>query len=93
MKTAELNQIESWFNAYVQSFAYTRGDWHPSYRIKIEHSRRVALESRNLARDLDWGSADENVAEAVGCLHDVGRFSQFQENLQIQKKSTKICLF
>jgi hypothetical protein len=79
MKTEELNQIKEWFNAYVQSFAYAQGDWHPSYRIKIEHSRRVALESRNLARDLDWVSADGNMAEAVGWLHDVGRFSQFKE--------------
>jgi hypothetical protein len=79
MKGETLHQIKEWFNAYVQSFACTQGDWHPPYQIKLEHSRRVALESRNLARDLAWASADQNMAEAVGWLHDVGRFSQFKE--------------
>jgi len=79
MKNETLSQIKEWFNAYVKTFASTQGDWHPSYQIKLEHSRRVALESRNLACDLEWASVEVNAAEAVGWLHDVGRFSQFQE--------------
>lgn len=79
MTNETLSRIKEWFNAYVQTFACTQGDWHPSYQIKVEHSRRVALEIRHLAHDLDWASVDVNSAEAVGWLHDVGRFSQFKE--------------
>ncbi len=51
----------------------------PPLALKLEHSRRVAENARDIARDLLWSPEDVDLAEALGWLHDVGRFSQFSE--------------
>ncbi len=47
--------------------------------LKLAHSRRVAGEARHLATELAWDREDRNTAEALGWLHDTGRFSQMAE--------------
>ncbi|MCF7849744.1 MAG: HD domain-containing protein, partial [Kiritimatiellales bacterium] len=53
------------------------GNLHPFLRLKADHSERVADNARQLAEDSGWKPAGANSAEALGWLHDVGRFSQF----------------
>jgi len=48
-------------------------------QLKFDHSRRVAFEAREIAVDLGWNEPDTLMAEIIGLLHDVGRFSQYQE--------------
>lgn len=79
MTSMELDGIRQWFQSYVQSYASPTGKLPPLLRLKLEHSERVAHDSRSLAEEMAWDAADVNVAEAVGWLHDVGRFSQFAE--------------
>lgn len=79
MKTEELNDITKWFDAYVQTFACNNGALHPLLQLKADHSKRVARDAERLAYDLDWSPAARNAAEALGLLHDVGRFPQFAE--------------
>jgi hypothetical protein len=77
-----LNNIRDWFVSYARQFlesADAHGNQRAMMELKLAHSRRVAAEARGLARDLGWLSADQNTAEALGWLHDTGRFSQMAE--------------
>jgi len=78
MKPEQLKEIRQWFAGYVQTFANHDGHGS-SYQLKIEHSQRVAQEMRRLAQAINGLMVDVNMAEAIGWLHDIGRFSQFQE--------------
>ena len=79
MKTEELSKIENWFKAYIRTLPHNNGDMHPFLKLKVEHSKRVAKDTRCLAQDIDWPLSDVNVAETLGLLHDIGRFSQLIE--------------
>jgi len=79
MRRERLVGIQTWFESYVGGFALNGGDLPPALQIKLCHSERVAAEARGLARDLAWPASHVNAAEALGLLHDIGRFSQFSE--------------
>lgn len=51
---------------------------HPLSQLKLEHSDRVAADSLILALDMNWCEADLRTAEALGLLHDIGRFDQLR---------------
>ena len=78
MKTTELDRIRQWFPSYVDSFAAQDGSMHNTYFIKKTHTLRVSTDCRLLAEALGWQTGRVNAAEALGLLHDVGRFPQFQ---------------
>ncbi|MEA2068889.1 MAG: HD domain-containing protein [Verrucomicrobiota bacterium] len=75
----QLQEIQQWFKSYTGTFASSDGFFHPPLQLKVDHSQRVADNARQLAKDLGWNPAEANRAEALGWLHDVGRFSQFAE--------------
>lgn len=77
-----LNQIRDWLEAYAKEFLATpsiTGARRSMMELKLDHSRRVAAEARGLAAELGWEKGDQNTAEALGWLHDTGRFSQLAE--------------
>ncbi|MBN2372033.1 MAG: HD domain-containing protein [Vicinamibacteria bacterium] len=80
MRTEQLAEIRSWFEAYVAGFASDGGRLSPALQIKADHSKRVAVEARGLARAIGWPTSRINLAEALGLLHDLGRFSQYSEH-------------
>lgn len=47
--------------------------------LKREHCAAVARNCRALATSSGWGKEEINTAEALGFLHDVGRFPQLEE--------------
>ena len=79
MTRQQLFKLRKDFERYVDSFAVAGDGIHPLLQLKAEHSRRVADEARMLSADLGWSASERNVAEALGLLHDIGRFSQFLE--------------
>ena len=79
MNSEQLAEIKSWFTGYLQSFAPEGETIHPMLELKVRHSERVAEEARGLAADLGWPESEQNTAEALGMLHDIGRFPQFAE--------------
>jgi hypothetical protein len=79
MKTELLHNIRTWFETYVATYIPHEGKLHPFLLLKQCHSRRVAENARQLAARSGWSPAAVNSAEALGWLHDVGRFSQFTE--------------
>jgi hypothetical protein len=79
MNNLQLCDIADWFNGYSESFSAKDGTLPPPLKLKVEHSKRVADDARLLAGNLGWSPEKSNCAEALGWLHDVGRFSQFAE--------------
>ncbi len=79
MTDLQLQGTVDWFVGYTQTFASGDGRFHPPLQLKVAHSKRVADNARKLAVDLGWNPAEANGAEALGWLHDIGRFSQFAE--------------
>ena len=50
----------------------------PMHQLKLEHTLRVAADSRLIAAGMNFSENEINLAEAVGILHDVARFPQFK---------------
>ncbi len=79
MTQSQLSNMRSQFDRYVNRFAGAGGGLHSLLQLKLEHSECVATEARELSSDLGWTLSDQHLADAIGLLHDVGRFSQFAE--------------
>lgn len=79
MTASELDCLKTWFTTYVISFADVDGSLHNTHLVKREHTLRVVSNCRTIANDLDWDPGQVAAAEALGLLHDVGRFPQFQQ--------------
>lgn len=82
MKDSDLQDIRDWFENYAQDYLTGSSPATPRrvmMALKLAHSRRVAAEARSLAIDLGWDLESQNTAEALGWLHDTGRFSQMAE--------------
>lgn len=79
MNDPQLQMIREWFATYAGTFSVRGEDLHPFLQMKVDHSQRVAENARLLAEDSGWELKEINAAEALGWLHDVGRFSQFSE--------------
>ncbi len=78
MNTEQLEIIRIWFDDYVHSLFGADG-LPGCIVLKIEHTKRVAENARQIAEELGWDQASVVVAETLGWLHDVGRFTQFVE--------------
>ncbi|MBN2301764.1 MAG: HD domain-containing protein [Lentisphaerae bacterium] len=79
MTESELFVIEKQFEGYVASFKTANSTLPPPLQLKKEHCKRVAAEAQTLSADLEWALSEQILAEAIGLLHDIGRFSQFSE--------------
>lgn len=75
----ELRNITQWFLEYPERFRSGDGSLHRMLELKRDHSRRVAGFCRYIAFEIGWKTGQINTAEAIGWLHDVGRFSQWSE--------------
>jgi HD superfamily phosphohydrolase YqeK len=72
-------KIVAWFRHYTESFITDDENSAFMIQVKIVHCNHVALNCRALAEELSWSSDDILIAETLGLLHDIGRFSQFAE--------------
>ena len=73
----DLIRIRHWFENYVLQF-FT-GDDHTdsALRIKVDHTKNVAIEACRIAASLDMNAQQCYLAEIIALLHDIGRFEQF----------------
>ena len=77
--TAELlEKLTQRFREYTDRFR-TDGILHPMHQLKLEHTLRVAADARRIADGLGWPEEEAGTAEAIGLLHDIARFPQFQQ--------------
>jgi hypothetical protein len=65
--------------AYGLGFAGADGALPPLLQGKTQHSRRVAANAAEIARESGVTEGGVLVAQTAGLLHDVGRFPQFRD--------------
>ncbi|MDK2857311.1 MAG: hypothetical protein PWQ29_880 [Verrucomicrobiota bacterium] len=78
MTESELEILGIRFRSYADRYRID-GVLDPMHQLKLEHTIRVAADSRALAADMDWSEEEVNLAEAVGLFHDIARFPQYQQ--------------
>jgi len=79
MRKVQLERLKSWFAGYVDGF-YGNDDYiDANLKLKEIHTEYVCREARFIAEKAGLGESDVLIAEAVGLMHDVGRFEQFQK--------------
>jgi putative nucleotidyltransferase with HDIG domain len=79
MTSEQLQQISEWVMEFANGLVPAGALTPPGVALKLDHTRRVAATARDIARDLDWIPDEVRLVEALGWLHDVGRFAQFAE--------------
>ena len=62
------------FKEYTSKYDKT----HPKVRYKIEHTYRVAKNCQKIAKELGLNEQEQQLAEIIGLLHDIGRFEQIR---------------
>ncbi|MDD3001206.1 MAG: HD domain-containing protein [Candidatus Riflebacteria bacterium] len=65
------------YNEYVADFRDSNGVLGAMQQLKLDHSQRVANESKDSAQKLGWSDSDILTSEICGLYHDIGRYSQF----------------
>jgi HD superfamily phosphodiesterase len=79
MTSTQLQAVRRHFIEYANSYIERAGDMQHMMELKREHCAFVARNCRELAESSGWSLDDVNTAEALGLLHDVGRFPQLEE--------------
>ena len=79
MTPSDLHRLHDWFNSYAASYtAAADEEARRNYLLKEEHTRRVCQAATAIAAAEGSSGNDLLLAEAVGLLHDVGRFPQYR---------------
>ncbi|MGL1930446.1 MAG: HD domain-containing protein [Desulfotalea sp.] len=78
MKTYQLQKIETSFHNYTAQFC-ENNNLHAMQQLKLAHCLRVAQNCKKIAGSFFLDENHRNVSVAIGLLHDIGRFKQWQE--------------
>lgn len=68
----DLVKAKQYFKHYVSNYDST----HPRIALKIVHTYHVAENAKKIASDLNLSKEEQELAELIGLLHDIGRFEQ-----------------
>ena len=79
MTHTQLQNIRRRFLAYVNAYIDQSGKMKNMMELKREHCAFVAKNARELAERSGWDQSQLYAAEALGLLHDIGRFPQLEE--------------
>jgi len=71
--------LTDWFECYVNLYRDVNGVLPAALELKYAHSRRVAENARLIARGIGLAPGDVQLAYVCGLMHDVGRFSQYEQ--------------
>ena len=69
-----IEKVKEEFEKYVSKFDSNQG----RIKLKIDHIKRVAKISKELAEYLNLNEEQKSLAEAIGIFHDIGRFKQVE---------------
>ncbi|MCF7854651.1 MAG: HD domain-containing protein [Candidatus Pacebacteria bacterium] len=75
-----LTRLKEDFERFLDTFRTDGKKLPPLLQLKADHSYCVAQEARAIGKDLHWPEPEQNTAEALGLLHDCGRFPQFADS-------------
>ena len=78
MNTSQLDDLCTWFDAYVEPFLATDDEGAKNIQLKIEHTRKVCDAMSLLSAGEQLSENESRIASAVALLHDVGRFPQYR---------------
>jgi len=71
---------KTFFEDYSQKMIQGKNSYvADNLQLKKDHSLKVAVLCKYIAEHLDMSKNDCDLAELIGLLHDVGRFSQFEK--------------
>ncbi len=70
----DLVKAKQYFKHYVSNYDST----HPRIALKIVHTYHVAENAKKIASDLNLSKEEQELAELIGLLHDIGRFEQWK---------------
>lgn len=80
IKPSDFTRLLDWFTTFCDSYTATAaGDDQRNYLLKQEHTHQVRSAAVAIATEHGCDGADLLIAEAIGLLHDVGRFPQYRE--------------
>ena len=74
------------FDKYVSNYNPN----NPRIKLKINHIKRVAKNSRKIAENLNLSFEEINLAEIIGLFHDLGRFEQVRISNTFSDKNSNI---
>lgn len=77
MNKVQLSISRQWFDSYSHTFAGEDRKFPPMLQLKYDHSFRVEKLAYRISRELEWPKGDVMCSQAIGLLHDVGRFPQY----------------
>ncbi len=78
MQSGDLLRLKSWFEDYTRGYLSGEINQDNPLVLKINHTARVCANMRLLACSVDSPDDQVNVAEAIGLMHDLGRFEQYR---------------
>ena len=70
----DLIKAKQAFQEYVSQYDAR----HPRIALKVVHTYHVAENARKIAMDLNLSKEEQDLAELIGLLHDIGRFEQWK---------------
>lgn len=73
----DLAPLHAWFDSYCRSFRSTDPEVQRNFDLKEEHTRKVCLDARLIAKGCS--PRLRMLAEAAALCHDLGRFPQFRD--------------
>ena len=68
----DLTKAKMAFKKYVSNYDIT----DPNVELKIEHTYRVADVALEVSKAIGENEENQQLAELIGILHDIGRFEQ-----------------
>lgn len=79
MQTETVDRLTTWFYLYTQSFLSGDAEEDGPLVIKIEHTKRVRDNIKELAERIGLDGEKILLAETVALFHDLGRFEQYRD--------------
>ena len=70
----DLEKAKQYFKQYISNYDVNE----PRIALKIAHMYHVAEDSRLIAKSLDLPEDEQDLAQLIGLLHDIGRFDQWK---------------
>lgn len=79
MEQNELILLKKWFADYCALFSLPTELDQRNITIKQEHTHQVCLNAVRMAEELGLDLRKTRLSDAIALLHDVGRFSQYEQ--------------
>lgn len=71
----DIHKAKAYYKEYISNY----NPDNPKIALKIAHIYRTAENAKKLAENLQLSEEDQELAELIGLLHDIGRFEQIKQ--------------